>query len=413
MRMTKAKVYGLARTAMLISFAAATGCVDADSPLINEGAQGCDEFQPGGEVPSDLAVDGDVRVFLQASADFSGEAVAIRDSVLTACAAVALDLGASDTWSSIEDIDARVSNGDGTGACDAAAAKVEAILVHATEVQANVAIAISRGQCHMDFEAQTACDRQCTTDTQCDPGSVETRCEPGSLRVVCDAACAADATCCGTPDLPANCMGKCESECQGECKGDCTSADGTRTTDDPNCRGKCSASCNGTCRGLCKVEAPEGVQCGANVACQAGCSGSFTAPECTTEFTPPQCTVREDCHQSCSAQVVAHSVCDPCTVKVFANVTVSADLQPLITTLEINLPPLIAAAELHGKLLFNAGQRLATSGQSLSGRVGDLDGKSLACAAAASTGCASGIGSLDVSIQASARIQGTLTTNAQ
>ena len=413
MAMTKANVCGLARTAMLASFALAAGCVDASSPLIQESASGCDEFQSGTEVPSDLTVDGDVKVFLQASADFGGQADAIRDSVFTACSHIALDLKATDTWSSLDDVNARISNDSGTGACDAAAKQIEAILVHASSVKANVAICISRGECHMDFDAQTQCDRQCSTDTQCNPGTVETRCEPASLSVMCSSACAAEAECAGTQDRPANCMGKCEAQCEGECKGECTNADGTRTVGDPNCHGKCSSSCNGTCRGLCKIDNPDGVQCGADVRCVGGCSGSFTAPECTTQFNPPTCTIKQECHDSCTAKVTAHAVCDPPIVSVFADVQTDADVQPLIDTLKANLPPLITAAELHGKLLVDAGTRLATSGETLSGRVGDLDGKSLACAAKASTSSADVLAAVNVSVDASARINTTLTTNAE
>lgn len=410
---TKSTVLGLQGAMLLGSIAVMTGCVDPGSPLVQQSSKGCDEFQAGAPVSSDLKVDSTVKVFMQASADFSGQADAIRESVFTACANIAKDLGASDTWSSIDDTQAQISNKNGSGACDAAAHKVEGILANASQAQANVAISISRGVCHMSFDEQTQCDKQCSTDANCDPGTVQTRCDPASLSVMCSSACAANAECEGHADLPANCMGMCEAECEGECKGDCTTADGKRTHDDPNCHGKCSSSCNGTCRGMCKIDAPEGVQCGANVRCLGGCTASFTDPECVTEFTPPKCKLVQECHDSCSTNVVTHAKCDPPTVDVFANVEVSADVKPLIATLKANLPPLITAADLHGKLMLDAGQQLASSGQTLSGRVGDLDGKSLACAAKASTTAASAVANVNVSVQASAQVHATLSSNAE
>jgi hypothetical protein len=332
---------------------------DPGPPSIEDFPGSCDEFQERATLSEQTNVDPNVGVFMQACADLSGEMQTIRVSVFNACARVALDLGANDSWSGIVDANAVISNADGTGACDAAAERVEALLATAQRTQANVAVVVSRGECHLDFDAQIACDNQCATDVDCPPGTVETRCDPASLSVLCSAACQAQATCVGRPERPCNCMGKCESECQGACRGECTHADGSTTQDDPKCRGKCSASCNGVCRGLCKIDEPKGVACGTDVRCAGACSAQYTAPRCVTEFGPPQCAMREDCHNSCSAKVFESAECDLPVVDVYANVQLSPDVEPLIATLKANLPMLITAAELHGKLVLYAANRLA------------------------------------------------------
>jgi hypothetical protein len=371
--------------------------------------QGCDEFQAGATFSADLKVDTKVRTFMQASADFTVVADGVKASVFGACANTATDLGAQDTWSSLEGNNA-ISNQNGTGACDAAAARVQAILINANQLGANVAISTSRGECHLDFAAQASCDASCSAN-ECTPGTVETRCEPGSLSVLCQAECVAGADCVGRPEQPANCMGMCESECVGACHGDCVHPDGTKTQADGNCNGKCSSGCNGICRGRCKNDSP--VACGANVRCEGACTGVVSDPVCTSEFKPPQCTVDVDCHAACSAEVEASAVCDAPIVNVFARVEVSPDIQKLIDTLEANLPSFIVSAEAYGKLVLSAGRRLASSGESLSTRVGELDGKSLSCAATAFKSSANAVASLDVSAQASARFILITETNAE
>ena len=395
-------------TAGLVAIVA-SACVDPDSPLIEETAEGCDEFQPGANFDN-VDVRPQVRAYMQAASDFSVTSDRIAHEVLTACSNVATDLGAENTWSGLDDIDDALSNSQGTGACDAAGNEIEAILLEAETVNATIALAISKGACHPDFDAQARCDAECAANAQCDPGTVVTRCEPGSLSVVCAGSCQASATCMGTPERPANCMGECESECVGMCHGPCVGEDGQVTENDPNCRGKCAAACNGTCRGRCKVDIPEGVQCGAEVACVGGCAGEFTAPSCTSEFTPPQCQVDVSCHAACSAAVMANAPCDPTHVEIFAEVDPTTPrVALLVDTLEANLPILIDAAEQDGRLVLDAADRLGESGDAIRGNVDDLDGKSLACLGESSTAVADTIGMLDASVNASVDV--TLTTS--
>lgn len=377
-------------------------CVSPDSPLLKESGEGCNEFKAGAEVDANLNVDPTVRSFMQAASDFAKIAGDVQTAVLTACANIATDLGANDSWSQLSDKKMKISNADHTGACDIAGQRIEDILVEAGTVNAHVALSVSKGECHCDFAAQAKCDADCSINAACDPGSVETRCEPGSLSVVCEASCAAGATCVGMPDRPANCMGQCESTCTGACKGTCVHADGHVTENDPSCMGKCASGCNGTCRGRCKMEQP--AVCGTAVHCEAGCTGTFTDPVCTTQFNPPNCELNTECHAACSARVAANATCDPPTVEIFADVETTPALKPLVATLKENLPALFSAADTQGKLALDAAHRLGKTGEAISAKIEDLNGKSLACLGTASTAVGEAVGQFDVSVQASVQV---------
>jgi hypothetical protein len=405
------------RTLSLIGFGGALfgvagGCIDPDSPLIRDSAEGCDEFVAGSPVDSNLKVHAKVRAFMQAASDFAKNADDIKAAVMTACVNIATDLGAPDTWSAIADDDKAISNSDRTGACDAAGSRVEQALIDAEKVNARVALLVSEGECHLDFEEQKRCDAECALRATCDPGSIETRCEPSAISVVCSGSCNVGAVCVGKAEVAANCMGKCESECQGECKGTCIAEDGSMTTDNPNARGKCASTCNGKCKGICKIEASAGINCGATVRCTGGCTGTATEPVCTTEFKPPTCDFDEDCHAACSAKVVQNAKCDPTSIRVFVNISATPQIKAVVDTLEANLPDLFSAANRKGKLLLNAAGRLGVAGDSLDSRIADLDGKSLACLGKASTAVGRTIGAVDVSVRASVDVTVKTTDHA-
>jgi hypothetical protein len=378
---------------------AAAGCISPNSDVL-DGTEGCD---PGEDI------DPTVRRFLEASKAFGEAAAGLEGDVLDACARIATDLGAQDTWSELGDSQDAVSNPSGTGACDTAGRLVESALLEAGQANAEIALVVTRGQCRYDFEAQAACEAACAP--ACDSGSVETRCEPGELSVMCQTECSAGSTCEGSTELPANCMGQCEATCQGQCAGTCVNDDGSVTQNDPNCRGKCSSSCNGTCRGLCKVEAPEGVACGVSVRCTGECTGTYSDPVCTTEFTPPNCTTDQACFAACAAETAANAECDPPRIDVFVDLTVAPELAPVVATLEDNLPALFHAAEQKGRALLEAAGELRETGQTVSDQLEDLDGDSLACVAESATSLAEAAGRLDVSVRASAEISVTVESN--
>ena len=398
------------KTATMVGLFAMTpalfaGCIAPDSPLLEGASDGCDEFATSTDPAfSDVDVDPNVRAIMVAAVDFSDAAERAKVDVFTACAGIATDLGAADTWSGIEGTGPAISNASGTGACDQAAARIEALVPPGQTVGADIAIAVTRGECRLDFDRQVECDTRCTTQETCDSGTVETRCDPAKLSVVCSAECSAGATCVGTPELPANCMGACQAECVGDCHGTCFAENGEATESEGGaCNGKCSASCNGKCRGLCKIEEPEGVACGADVRCTGGCTAEYTAPQCTTEFSPPDCEIDTVCFEACSAQVTAHPTCTPTKVTVYIN-SDSPELEPLVAALQNHLPPLLDAGERHGRLALQAGKRLVDAGADLETQIEDLNGKSLACVAASVSAVSKSVADLNIAIDSNAKL---------
>lgn len=394
---------------MIVALAVASplaSCVAEDSPIF-DGGEECTAFAPGEPVPDDLDVRPSVRAFMKAASNLTAVGAEMGQEVLDACAGIATDLGAEDTWSQLDGLERQIANGNQTGACDAATARILDVLADAKQVDATVALLVTRGECHIDFEAQAECDRQCALDAECDPGTVETRCEPGELSVECHAECDAEATCVGSADLPANCMGACESECVGECKGTCIAADGSRTENDPNCHGKCTSSCNGECRGRCKLDEP--TECGAEVHCEGGCTATYDDPVCTTVCTPPECEEDPDCHAACEAEALANAVCDPTHVELFADVQATPILQPLIDTLEEHLPPLFDAAEARGPITRHSLERLGQSGKKILDDLGDLTGVELACVGTAAEELLATFSVFDVVVNASLDV--TVTTS--
>ena len=384
------------------------GCVATDSGIGNAG-QGCTEFDQA-TIDTNLAVDANVKGFMQASADFRAIGQKVKADVKTACVHIAGDLGAADSWTALGDTDDGISNANGTGACDMASVRIDTIMK--ASVTANFALLTVPGACHTDFQAQVACDAKCKADATCDSGTTETRCTPGQLNVKCDERCKSQSYCEGRVDLDANCQGECESTCTGSCSGTCTASDGSKTDNDPNCHGKCSASCNGTCKGKCKIEASAGIACGTNVCCKGECTTTHTDPICETTFTPPTCTVSASCEESCSASVAAKSVCDPPHVELYANATVSADVPKLVATINANLPALISAGEVQGKLAVDVVGKLVVTGNAIIKTAGSLDGKSIACGAAAAKAAADSSSSLGLSVSASVNVTGKCRGNA-
>jgi hypothetical protein len=395
---------------LLVGFPLASCISTVGSSSSGKTTQGCSEFKPGATFDANVKVDTRVRSFMQASADLGGVAENLKAAVKTGCVGIANDLGAKDTWSAHGDADDALSNGNGTGACDAARASMVAIMnAHPT---ANFALVISRGECHPDFAAEAQCEAGCSAQQVCDPGTVETRCDPAELSVVCNGNCAAQGFCEGRVDADANCEGQCEAECTGHCMGECTDESGHRTDNDANCHGKCKDHCSGKCNGRCKVDVSAGVQCGTNISCKGGCTSQFAAPKCETECTPPKCMIDQACFENCRASASAKAVCEPPTVKLLADVTTGDDVVKLVATIDKNLPPLIQSAEAQGRIVVDEVQNLGTSGKAVLDASGNLDIKSVACATAAAETLAKSSASLTVSTQAGAGVTSDCSSHA-
>jgi hypothetical protein len=394
----------------LVFACGATGCISTDSDVL-DATEGCDELETGNA--ASLEIDPKAQEFILASEEVTESVHRVSDDVLVACAGIASDLGAPDTWSNEKTLKAKISNDADTGACDVALIKIDENQRRAAEANVDIRVALAKGECHLDFDAQAACDSECSQNTTCEPGEFSSRCEPGSITSICNGDCMAGAFCVGSAKVEANCAGQCEAVCTGKCLGKCYHEDGQVTENDSNCRGMCAARCEGTCSGHCKVDVDAGIKCGAGVYCRGTCSGAMESPACTTEYKEPQCKVDTACYETCTARLATQATCEPTAVKVIADVTVMPDLEPVVATLNAHLPALVAAAEAEGKLVQRAGKRMADAGSSLNERVDDLDGKSLACVGAASSSLSDAVDTISVSVKASLDVQTKVNVKAE
>src|SRR5262249_13025484 len=153
-------------------------------------------------------------------------------------------LGVQDTWSVHGEEDASISNDQGTGACDKAAAEIDAIMKE-SRLTAHFALMVTEPRCVIDTNVQASCEAACKAEANCKPGQVDvvTRCDPPQLSVHCGGMCNVNAFCEGSVQVATQCEGTCEATCQGKCTGTCTALTGIVTENDISCIGKCKGSC--------------------------------------------------------------------------------------------------------------------------------------------------------------------------
>lgn len=401
-------------------------------------AEGCDEMNVAisGDATAiaSLDVDAKVKVALQATADLKAMADLMVADVGKACVAIATDLGATDTWT---------AKGDAKSteyvkyACNAATAKIDAIMQAGASAGCTFSLAIQGGACEADFSAQAKCDAQCSASGTCDPGTIEARCDPGELSGTCSAECSG--SCSATVEQPkiacegtcnasceGSCSGACEGtikggcdgvcegtcdgeasngqaagSCKGECKGSCTQPAASAT-----CEGSCKASCKGTCTGSCEVSGGAKVKCDGS--CKGGCSVEYTAPKCEGTFKPPSCEVDANCSASCQGSVTAKAKCTPPTVNFVAQCAVSSgDIDKLVATLKTNLPALYQVGVVRGQAAVKAAADAATAITGTFKAAGSLGGKAVACIAVAAQTHVQASASISVSVEASASASGS------
>lgn len=133
---------------------------------------------------------------------------------------------------------------------------------------------------------------------------------------------------------------------------------------------------------------------------------TYKAPQCETTVTPPVCNVSEACKASCKSNVEVTSTCTPPGASLECNAGVSADVQALIDTVKKNLPAIILLVKARGQLVLDAASQVGTTGKVVVDNVTSLGGKSLACAGAAVESDVTASASLNVSVQASAKVSG-------
>jgi len=118
------------------------------------------------------------------------------------------------------------------------------------------------------------------------------------------------------------------------------------------------------------------------------------------------------CHESCSAQVEANAICDPPSVRLFADVSVSADVELLVQTIDTHLPHLLAAADAEGRLAVDAVGHLTASARAVAESTLDLDGNSIACVGDATQSSASAAVSLNASFSGSVEVFETCSAHS-
>jgi hypothetical protein len=390
-RSVSASILTGALAAMAIANAGCSAAKEAVSN-VEQASQPCDEFDQGETAIAGLSIDGDTRAFVIASANLVTVAGNAETAVLNACIGIDNDLQIPDTWSAMK-ADGGSSNAEVTEACSQAANKIQSVL--SGDASAGCELVISRGYCTIDAQAQATCESTCTGMKSCTAGDITMSCTPAELTGQCSGSCEAGASCEGSASAVTQCQGSCEADCTGMC-------------DSNPCQAThCKGVCQGMCTGQCKIAANAQVSCGAQVDCRGGCSVAYTAPKCETTVTPPNCTVTQTCQASCTSDVEAKAVCTQPGVSLECSGTISTDLQAVIDTVKKNLPAIVLLVQTQSKFVLDAANQVATTGQVVANEVTSLGGKAISCAGKAVSADADATASLNVSVQASAKVSGS------
>jgi hypothetical protein len=226
----------------------------------------------------------------------------IDKQALTACSALAGDLGAGGTFASADD------------ACNAALSAMSATIAK-LGATAIIEVDFAPARCGVDLATVADCASRCDP-TLASSGGMSIGCEPGRLRGTCSAQCngacelAAPSRCSGT------CNGSCDGGFNGKCTGMCNGkCDGSPSSGACNgaCTGKCDAgsgSCGGACDGTCALQAADSC----NGLCSGACSVEMQAPVCMGKVQLPSITA--DCAFSCAVKESSAPVCTRASVGV-------------------------------------------------------------------------------------------------
>jgi hypothetical protein len=326
----------------------------------------CPELQGGAmnaQFEADAHANATIRAFVTAAGDLQGVAAKAEADVGGACERIARDLGATPG-----ELAPRPNEGRVTTACNAANARIDAIL--RTGVSASLKADVTPPQCDVRADAEASCKAACNVNV--DPGYVKAHCEPGHLYGKCEGACS----------------GKCTGTCNGECDGQCV-GQGQASGAGGSAAGKCAGTCNGTCKGSCSAD------------CHGACSVDYKEPKCDVAVKAP--TADAHCDGSCKAHAELVARCTEARVNVHAAVN-TGEMPKLVATLQANLPALVTAEIAYGRRIAGDVQILVQTGSELPNAFGQLTGHAGACIAAAASATVSAQASLRVSVQASASV---------
>jgi hypothetical protein len=136
-------------------------------------------------------------------------------------------------------------------------------------------------------------------------------------------------------------------------------------------------------------------------------------PACETDFMAPNCAIDRACFDECRARTAERSTCTPSEVTLFTGSATSEDDAKLVSTLEANLGALIDAAHLQGKVVLDAAKALVESGNLVLNSAENLDGHSLACAAAAAESVATFGARLEAVAETTSDLVGTVEADTR
>jgi hypothetical protein len=305
---------------------------------------------------ADASANGKIATFLTASKDIVSVSTQIEAEVADACRRIATDLGVPPGQMAPRD----EPGGQASGACAAAAARVDAILKGGIQVQ----VAVVPPACQANVQAEASCKGACSA--QVNPGEIVAHCDPARLSGYCQG----------------RCSGQCEGRCSGQCNGQCSARDA---------QGNCAGQCNGQCYGTC------------DATCHARCEGQWQAPKCEGSVTPPSADA--ECNASCKAHADVNAACTPPQVQVRINQQGEVAAR-LFATLQANLPRLLHAEIALGKRLAGDVQIVGQVGAQLPRIVGRAGARALACVAAGADASATASARISVSVKASASVTG-------
>lgn len=370
----------------LVALPAVSGCEVAKEV-------GCPEFSEEGKFGEDLNIDADVKIFMQASGQLQLVGREMVANVGAACVDIALAAGRdASAWAGKQGV-ALVQ-----AACPEADAGLSAVLADAQGV--SIQFLVEGGECRASLRAATDCYARCDVSGGCTPAQIEAHCEPGKLAGTCNGQCTG--TCQGgTVQCQGECSATCAGDCDGNCIGECD-GDPSRGRCDGQCVGECTGACNGTCNGACDVQ---GATCQGT--CTGDCSVELQKPYCTGNFQPPECDIDADCRASCDARLQAEAECTPPKVTYDIVGEGTDELRAVAGALEKHLPILLEAAVVRGPDAVEAALALADSATAIVDKAGTLTAKAGLCAAAAADAAVSASIDIQVSVKASASIEGT------
>lgn len=403
---------------------AGSGCSAAKA------AEGCNGLDVNAQA------DVTVKAFADAATQLDDAATKVEAQWATVCNAINGDLG-EDT-----------SKTDAAGACGVLNARVAKALQNGATVNVT-----AHYTCQADASVQADCQGKCAAAAKCD---IQASCTPAQLSGTCSGSCTGS---CTAPSVSCTgqCTGTCTASggisCSGTCDGSCTAPTWTGTCDagcsasfngtcGGNCTGTCDGNnvsgtkCNGTCVGTCSANATgsckaqctgtfSGGTCSAQctgkctsdaaVNCQGTCDGTCSATPakcsgqckggCSVKYTAPHCDGQlsckgtANCQASCNGQASASVKCGGST-----DVQVTGDAA-LYAALEAHSSEIAAAFGATVDLKTQIGTLIKTVGPAIQG-VGNISAAGVTCMASSLKVMGQAQASINVSVNASASVNG-------